>query len=157
MKPVCRILAMVLVAVVLSASYKAWLAPPDRAIPWIRPPTPTPNATEGAAPGVTIADVKEAIESFNIHMVDARGREKFAEGHIPSAVHIPFEEADRDTSLIQDEFIQQDDIIVYCTGEGCDESHRLAELLRELGFTKVREYSEGMDGWEAAGERIEIP
>jgi rhodanese-related sulfurtransferase len=46
-------------------------------------------------------------------------------------------------------------IVAYCTNPKCPASAQLAKRLRGLGYTNVLEYHEGIEGWAAAGERVE--
>ena len=45
-------------------------------------------------------------------------------------------------------------IVTYCTNLKCGASKRLATALRTLGYTNVREYPEGIDGWQEAGKTV---
>ena len=60
---------------------------------------------------------------------------------LPNAVHIPIEEIE----LRVDELNRDDDIVVYCH-QGV-RSAAVAEYLRSLGFTSVRNLSGGLDSW----------
>jgi sulfur-carrier protein adenylyltransferase/sulfurtransferase len=60
---------------------------------------------------------------------------------LPNAVHIPIEELE----LRVEELNPQDDIVVYCH-QGV-RSAAVAEYLRSLGFTSVRNLAGGLDDW----------
>ncbi|HEU4368867.1 MAG TPA: rhodanese-like domain-containing protein [Methylomirabilota bacterium] len=60
---------------------------------------------------------------------------------LPNAVHIPLEEIE----LRVDELNREDDIVVYC--HAGVRSAAVAEYLRSLGFTSVRNLSGGVDLW----------
>ncbi len=47
------------------------------------------------------------------------------------------------------------EIITYCGGPHCPQSTQAAQRLIELGYTNVRTYKEGLDGWKAAGHSVE--
>ena len=47
------------------------------------------------------------------------------------------------------------EIITYCGGLHCPQSAQAAQRLIELGYTNVRTYKEGLDGWKAAGHSVE--
>jgi rhodanese-related sulfurtransferase len=49
------------------------------------------------------------------------------------------------------------EIITYCGGPQCPQSTQAAQRLIELGYTNVRTYKEGLDGWKAAGHSVETP
>ena len=46
-------------------------------------------------------------------------------------------------------------VVTYCVNLKCPASHMLGERLRQLGYTNVLEYHEGIEGWMAAGNEIE--
>ena len=46
-------------------------------------------------------------------------------------------------------------VVTYCAGEKCSASPKLAGKLRELGYTNVMELTEGIAGWEKAGNKLE--
>jgi rhodanese-related sulfurtransferase len=60
---------------------------------------------------------------------------------LPNAVHIPIEEIE----LRVEELTPSDDIVVYCH-QGV-RSAAVANWLRQLGFTSVRNLSGGLDAW----------
>ncbi|MCX7805790.1 MAG: rhodanese-like domain-containing protein, partial [Planctomycetota bacterium] len=45
-------------------------------------------------------------------------------------------------------------VVTYCGGPKCPASAKLAERLRNLGYTNVMEYHEGIQGWADAGKEI---
>jgi rhodanese-related sulfurtransferase len=47
------------------------------------------------------------------------------------------------------------EIITYCGGPKCPQSAQAAQRLRELGYTNVRAYEQGLEGWKAAGHAVE--
>ena len=65
---------------------------------------------------------------------------------LDNALHIPMEELE----LRTDELNPADDIVVYCH-HGV-RSAAVADYLRRLGFTRVRNLSGGLDAWARAVE-----
>jgi len=45
-------------------------------------------------------------------------------------------------------------VVTYCASTKCPASARLAARLRDLGYTNVVEYPDGIAGWSAAGEKV---
>ena len=45
-------------------------------------------------------------------------------------------------------------IVTYCANLKCPASAKLATHLGELGYTNVRHYPDGIEGWAAAGQPI---
>lgn len=82
----------------------------------------------------------------NIHFIDSRDPELYAEGHIPGALNIPFEElADHIAKL---NAIPKDQIIVfYCDGGDCHISHDLAEYALSNGWRRICVYVGGWEEW----------
>ena len=46
-------------------------------------------------------------------------------------------------------------IVTYCSGRTCEDSHILARLLSEAGYTSVRIFIDGLAGWQAEGSPVE--
>jgi len=83
--------------------------------------------------------------------VDARDSLMYMERHIKGAVSFPV----NDAPAQMDDFFSQHDpsnpMVVYCSGEGCSDSHHLAEFLLNYGYEYVRIYIGGMPDWEEHG------
>ncbi len=88
----------------------------------------------------------------NYLIIDARSREDYEAGHIPRAVSLPRSEIDTRLDAFMDRITLDQDIIVYCTGLECHDSHDVASFLKERGYQNVRVYSRGYEGWSAAGK-----
>lgn len=46
-------------------------------------------------------------------------------------------------------------IVVYCASETCKNSHEVAKVLTDVGYTNVRVYAGGKADWQAAGLPLE--
>ena len=89
-----------------------------------------------------------------VHFVETLRAEHFAQGHIPGAVHIHFEEVeDRAPELLGDKDAL---IVTYCSNTACQNSRIAAEKLAKLGYTDVRRYEEGKQDWADAGLELEV-
>jgi rhodanese-related sulfurtransferase len=88
-------------------------------------------------------------------LMDARSG-KFDDGRrIPGAIAL---NADSKSEEIGAVVAAKDALIVtYCTNLECKASPKLAEHLRSLGYTNVKELPEGIEGWVAAGKTIDQP
>ena len=102
----------------------------------------------------TIQSVEEAriVWEAGALFLDARVMDSFDEGHIQGAR--AFSVYDFDALLF--DFLDavpetNTPLVVYCSGRLCDESHRLAGLLEEVGYTNVRVFADGYPAWKAAG------
>ncbi len=102
-----------------------------------------------------ITQAKRIFDSGNVLFVDARTRDDYDDGHIPGAVSLPIGQFD---ALI-DAFLDQHDIekpiVAYCSGRTCEDSHILAQLLMDFGYSDVKVFIDGYPGWEAEGYPVE--
>ena len=80
-------------------------------------------------------------------LVDVRDDWETKLCRLENALHIPMEELEIRT----EELNQQDEIVVYCH-HGV-RSAAVADYLRRLGFTRVRNLAGGLDAWAAAIDR----
>ena len=101
-------------------------------------------AEDATAPTISGRDLAARIADASAPAIlDVRSEQEFASGHVPGAVHLPYDElADRLPGRNLD---PGDEIVVYC------ESGRRAkvaeEALRQAGFTSVRHLEGDMRGW----------
>ena len=84
-------------------------------------------------------------------ILDVRSPEEFASGHIPGAVNIPYDQLSE--RLAASGLSATDEVVVYC------ERGRRAEvaesMLREAGYTDVRDLTGHMAAWRAGGLPVE--
>ncbi|MDY7108366.1 MAG: rhodanese-like domain-containing protein [Planctomycetota bacterium] len=83
--------------------------------------------------------------------LDPRSRSEYLEGHIPGAVHRPFEDLRDDHADLD----QYDLIIVYGDDYNTPVALAASKTLMELGFEDVRTLRGGLRAWKAAGNPIE--
>jgi rhodanese-related sulfurtransferase len=105
-----------------------------------------------------IDDVKIARQIYDTGkalFVDARAREAYEDGHIPGAVSLPVGQFDEYIDSFFVENSPEGPIVTYCSGRTCEDSHKLAQLLLDIGFVDVRVFIDGFPGWEAKGYPIE--
>jgi rhodanese-related sulfurtransferase len=89
-----------------------------------------------------------------VQFVETLRAEHFAQGHLPGAVHIHFEEVqERAPELLPDKDAL---IVTYCSNTACQNSRIAAEKLAKLGYTNVRRYEEGKQDWDEAGLELEV-
>jgi len=95
---------------------------------------------------LTTEQVYEIFSNREAKFIDARDNWDFADGHIPGAINIPeykFSPDEPNLKLLD----KNEKLIVYCEGDQCDVSKRLALELQKLGFKKVWIYLGGMKEW----------
>jgi MFS family permease len=101
---------------------------------------------------VSAAALLEQIDSGTAPtIIDVRTGREFATGHVPGAVHIPFEAIRGRIDLIPGS--RRDAVVVYC-GHG-PRAWMAGAVLRKHGFRDVRYLAGHFSGWRAAGLRQE--
>jgi rhodanese-related sulfurtransferase len=94
-------------------------------------------------------ELRQAIADRTVTVVETLREEHFADGHLPDAIHLHFEDVEeRASELIPD---LNTPIVTYCSNVLCRNSDLAALRLRKLGYTNVRRYPEGKQGWVENG------
>jgi rhodanese-related sulfurtransferase len=102
---------------------------------------------------ITRDELKHAIDTNEVTVVETLRPEHFAQGHLPGAIHIHFEEvADKAPGLLPEKHAA---IVTYCSNTACTNSEIAANKLVALGYTNVRRYAEGKQDWQEAGLPLE--
>ena len=109
--------------------------------------SPQPGAElELQAGEIYLADA----QALNAIWVDVRTVEEFEESHLPGALF--FDESDWDTGLLELMniwLIQPRPIVIYCKGEDCGTSKRIAERLRKsLPNAEIYSLKGGSVAWQ---------
>jgi rhodanese-related sulfurtransferase len=100
---------------------------------------------------ITREELSAHLDQFII--LEALGETYYSQGHIPGARVFP---TDRAKELAPTVAPRRDAaIVVYCASETCRNSHQVAKLLRDVGYTDVRVYAGGKADWESAGLPLE--
>jgi 3-mercaptopyruvate sulfurtransferase SseA len=113
------------------------------------------EAGETDLPRIGLEEAATAFIDGKTLFIDARDEDAFDAGHIPSAIDVPWEEAQYDYSLIDRKVPHGTPLITYCDGSDCDASILLGAALRELGYENVRVFFGGWVEWEEADYPIE--
>ncbi|EAT14266.1 rhodanese-like domain-containing protein [Desulfuromonas acetoxidans] len=87
-------------------------------------------------------------------IVDARSVEAYVEGHLPAALSVPRGDR-RALSNVVDCCLVQEQVLVYCSGEHCDDSFVVGEELFRAGFTTIMLYEGGFADWQQRGFAVE--
>ena len=87
--------------------------------------------------------------------VDARSNDDYNEGHIKGAITLPVGEFDERVGNLLDNYSPDQSIITYCSGRTCEDSHRLAQMLIDLGYESVSIMIDGFPGWKENGYPVE--
>jgi rhodanese-related sulfurtransferase len=103
--------------------------------------------------GATTIDVATAKTLFGkgVLFVDGRGPNRWAKGHIPGAVNLPFT-SEADLSKI----VSKDQEVVFYSKGSYLKPYGAAEAVF-WGYKKVYYFRDGFSGWEAAGYPVAKP
>ena len=98
---------------------------------------------------ISAAETKTRLEKGAL-VLDARPRDFYEMSHVPGALPLPEDDFDRAFASIEDRLRSHFDIIVYCSGYGCEASHIVA---RQLAGKRIRAavLHEGWPAWTDAG------
>jgi rhodanese-related sulfurtransferase len=117
-----------------------------RGIPLITPPN-QPALGE-------IIDLNHARalwQNGTVLFLDARQPDDYAAGHIGNALNLPALSFDQHFGEIAPLLTPHSELVLYCDGTECDLSHRLADNLRQLGYTNLHILFNGWTVWNQAG------
>jgi rhodanese-related sulfurtransferase len=85
------------------------------------------------------------------HLVDVREESEWAQGHLPSALHLSRGILERDVEERIPELYAE--IVLYCGGGF--RSALAADALGQMGYTDVTSMDGGFQGWKEAGHPVE--
>ncbi len=138
----------------------AWVVNVSRPepLPWLGDYTARKmqEAAKGGVQALTVAQAREAWESGARAFIDARDPMEFEQEHIPGAVNIPVDAVmDGSIEKLAASFAKDRPLLFYCGNLACPKSKELAQAFKDLGYTALAVMPEGLDGWKAAGGRME--
>lgn len=93
-----------------------------------------------------------------IVLVDARDDRHYAEGHIPGAIQLDHFYPEKNLAEVLALCTLAEEVVVYCTGGDCTDSHLAARLLKEAGVPAERlgVFVGGITEWKARRSPVEI-
>jgi rhodanese-related sulfurtransferase len=103
-------------------------------------------------PTITIDDLKVAMASKKVVLLDANGSESWQSGHIPGAIDFSTSKDDLASVLPKDKDAL---VVAYCANPQCPAYRQAAEAAKKLGYTNIRHLTAGIQGWKQAGEKTE--
>ena len=110
------------------------------------------NVYAGQYPEITVPELKAAISAKQVVLLDANGTDKWAKGHIPSAIDFPGAKDKLANLLPKDKGAL---VVAYCGGPRCRAYEGAAKAAEKLGYTNVKHLTAGISGWQAAGEKMD--
>jgi rhodanese-related sulfurtransferase len=103
-------------------------------------------------PDISHDELKAAIAKQSVTLLDVNGSESFQEGHIPGAIDFIANEKQIAAKLPKNKDAL---IVAYCGNEYCPAYQAAATTAIKLGYTNVKHYAPGIDGWKKSGAKIE--
>jgi rhodanese-related sulfurtransferase len=95
-------------------------------------------------------DMDKGAQGFLV--VDCRTADKYAAGHVPGAVSLPYRTITEETAA---RLPKGRTLVVYCTGVACNASTKAAARLSALGVP-VKEMIGGIEAWVDEGYPVEV-
>jgi len=103
---------------------------------------------------LSTAELQQGLDRDNgLHVLNVQTDQFFAGELIPGSRRVPLD-AIGPGAL---DLAKDAEIVTYCAGPACSQSTEAAHKLAELGYTNVRTYPDGLQGWKAAGNKIVSP
>lgn len=109
-------------------------------------------ASSQKVPAISHADLQAAINSKAVTLLDVNGSDSFKEGRIPGAIDFIAQKAKLASLLPKDKRAL---VVAYCGNEYCTAYLAAATAAMELGYTNVKHYAPGIDGWKDSGAKVE--
>lgn len=97
-------------------------------------------------------DLQAAIEKKSVTVIDVNGTDSFKSGRIPGAIDFEANEKKIASLLPKDKSAL---VVAYCGNEYCNAYMAAASVAQKLGYTNVKHYSGGIDGWKKSGAKVE--
>jgi rhodanese-related sulfurtransferase len=97
-------------------------------------------------------DLSAAIAAKQVTLLDVNGTDSFQEGRIPGAIDYIANKDKIAAMLPRDKSAL---VVAYCGNEYCSAYKAAATAALELGYTNVKHYSPGIDGWRKSGAKLE--
>lgn len=110
------------------------------------------HAAPGKISDISHADLQAAIAAKSVAILDVNGSESFAEGRIPGAIDFETAKSKLAAVLPKDKATL---VVAYCGSPMCSAYRAGANAALALGYTNVKHYAPGIDGWKKSGAKIE--
>ena len=109
-------------------------------------------AGTGKVPAIAHDELQTAIAAKKVTVLDVNGTDSFAEGRIPGAIDYVAQKAKIAALLPKDKSAL---VVAYCGNEYCSAYLAAATAAIDLGYTNVKHYTPGIDGWRKSGAKLE--
>ena len=99
---------------------------------------------------ISTQELKDKLErNQDFIFLNVLPEEYYNKEHIPGSDSLPYEDGFLD-ELKQKAPDKNAEIVVYCANTECPKSEKAAEKLEQAGYTNVKDYEAGTQGWKDA-------
>jgi rhodanese-related sulfurtransferase len=102
-------------------------------------------------PSISTQELSQGVKDKSLHVYDNNIASIYQAGHIPTAVFMDY--LAPDVSLFPAD--KNAPLVFYCKNTRCSASEAGARFSWYQGYSNVRVYPDGIDGWKAAGMDLE--
>jgi len=102
-----------------------------------------------------VKTVKQIFDTGKAVFIDARPCKEYENGHIKGAISFPAAQFDERIEIFLSNYPPSISIVTYCSGRECRDSHELAQMLIDSGFSETRVFIDGYPTWKKEGYPIE--
>jgi len=95
-----------------------------------------------------VKTVKQIFDTGKAVFIDARPYKEYKKGHIKGAISFPAAQFDERIETFLLNYPPSISIVTYCSGRECRDSHELAQMLIDSGFSETRVFIDGYPLWE---------
>jgi rhodanese-related sulfurtransferase len=103
-------------------------------------------------PDISIPELKSAMTSQKVVLLDANGTESWQSGHIPGAIDFNAKQESLSSVLPTDKDVL---VVAYCGNPQCPAYRAAAAAAKKLGYKNIKHLVAGIQGWKSAGEKTE--
>jgi rhodanese-related sulfurtransferase len=101
---------------------------------------------------ISVADLRAAVAAKSAVIFDVNGTESYRAGHIPGAVDFIAHRGEVAKLLPADKNAL---VVAYCRNEHCTAYRAAAKAALALGYTNVKHFAPGIEGWISSGSATE--
>ena len=104
---------------------------------------------------ITLEESKQYYEDYSVIFLDSRSLSLYKNGHIKNAISFPYLEFDEQYSKLSSKLNNSSLMIIYCGGENCNSSEKLAIKLLDKGYNNIKIFKNGWNQWKSSKLPIE--
>jgi rhodanese-related sulfurtransferase len=103
-------------------------------------------------PDISISDLKSALETKKVAVIDVNGTESWEKAHIPGAIDFQANKGKLASVLPKDKDAL---VVAYCGGPKCMAYKEAAQAAKDLGYKNVKHLTAGISGWKESGQKTQ--